>query len=151
MWKNMEFLYLFVVLLSVKYVNCDYKKLLKKSVEDVANKKNKTECDKALNKLLNNVLHPKLDDLWGYKMIDASSSLIPDGFLLGNAGGMGNFEECLDITSKDQTIKGQYCLKLVIPFPGLDRAIIELVLYFTIYTKNFRRVLQSSLTYLIFL
>nr|CAI5840834.1 unnamed protein product [Callosobruchus analis] len=125
-WRNMELFYLFLVLLSVQYVTCGYKELLQRSVEDVVKKENKSECDRALNKLLNNILHPTLDDLWGYKMIDASSSFLPDGFLLGNMGDMGNFEECLDIASKDQTIKGQYCLKVVLPIPGLNRAVKEL-------------------------
>ncbi|CAH1973115.1 unnamed protein product [Acanthoscelides obtectus] len=39
---------------------------------------------------------------------------------------MGNFEECLSIVSKDHTIKGQYCLKLVLPIPNLDKEFKEL-------------------------
>nr|CAH7740352.1 unnamed protein product [Callosobruchus chinensis] len=132
----MDFFCLFLLLLSVKYVNCGFKELLQSSMEDVAEKQNKTKCDEALNRLLNNILHPTLDDLWGYKMIDASSSVIPDGVLLGNVGSMGNFEECLSIISKDRTIEGQYCLKLVIPIPGLDKAITELVLYFMTYSVS---------------
>ncbi|VEN57287.1 unnamed protein product [Callosobruchus maculatus] len=123
----MNYLYIFSVLLLVGYVeSSDYKGLLLRAVENVPKKENKTECDIALINLVNNIFHPTLDDLWGYKMIDASSSLIPDGVLLGNVGSMGNFEECLNIVSKDQMIKGQYCLKLVIPVPGLDEDIKKL-------------------------
>ncbi|KAK4876117.1 hypothetical protein RN001_012539 [Aquatica leii] len=50
-------------------------------------------------------------ELWALKMFDASEKL-PAGFLQGNGGGLGDFDECISLKEDTSvgTIKGKYCL-----------------------------------------
>nr|CAI5836141.1 unnamed protein product [Callosobruchus analis] len=87
-------------------VSCDWVSLYKEAVKDVG--KNPSPCQKAMLKMLANLVLPILDDLWALKMIDATSKF-PSGILNLNLGNMGSFDECINTVSKDGTIKGKYC------------------------------------------
>ncbi|CAH2013355.1 unnamed protein product [Acanthoscelides obtectus] len=92
--------------------SCNWEDLFKEALKDVGTFP--SPCQKAMLRMLGDLIPPKLDDLWALKMID-SASKFPSGLLTGNFGNMGNFKECLDIVSKDGSIKGKYCSKSGLP------------------------------------
>lgn len=48
-------------------------------------------------------------ELWALEMYDANAKL-PSGILRGNIDQFGDFDQCLNIVSRNHTFKGQYCL-----------------------------------------
>uniref|UniRef100_A0AAR5PLN8 Nose resistant-to-fluoxetine protein N-terminal domain-containing protein n=2 Tax=Dendroctonus ponderosae TaxID=77166 RepID=A0AAR5PLN8_DENPD len=75
---------------------------------------------------LNNVTD---DGMWAFKMLD-SSAKVPAGLLKLNLGGwMGDFDQCLEISSERRQIKGKYCLgTLYINIDEASGAVSEILL-----------------------
>ncbi|XP_066146805.1 nose resistant to fluoxetine protein 6-like isoform X2 [Euwallacea fornicatus] len=118
-------IYLFLVVLSTLGYPCFGQAVLVGSghfaedlINQVANSKLKDQirevvsqkCSQQSDWFFENLSNLTDDGVWALQMIDASAK-VPAGILKLNLGGwMGNFEQCLEITSRKYGIKGNYCL-----------------------------------------
>ncbi|XP_050306871.1 nose resistant to fluoxetine protein 6-like [Anthonomus grandis grandis] len=66
-------------------------------------------CVDQLKLFLENLQNSNGDDIWALRMIDASFK-IPSGVLDYNVAWAGRYEQCLNIKSNKEDVKGKYCL-----------------------------------------
>ncbi|XP_066252841.1 LOW QUALITY PROTEIN: nose resistant to fluoxetine protein 6-like [Euwallacea similis] len=103
---------------------------LKDQIREVVSEK----CSQQSDWFFENLGNLTDDGMWALRMIDASAK-IPAGLLKLNLGGwMGNFEQCLEITSSKRGIKGNYCLGTM--YIDIDEVFNSIITVRNIYLKS---------------
>ncbi|CAH1100858.1 unnamed protein product [Psylliodes chrysocephalus] len=105
---------IFVILLAASFfqIGCSHfesrslKEILEYDLDKIGTSK---DCKNSMKLFIKRLHSVRSEDNWAFKMLDATSKL-PQTLISYNVDDLGNFQECIEIESRNDKIMGKYCL-----------------------------------------
>uniref|UniRef100_A0A6P7GAN4 Nose resistant to fluoxetine protein 6-like n=1 Tax=Diabrotica virgifera virgifera TaxID=50390 RepID=A0A6P7GAN4_DIAVI len=109
MENHVRILFLIVIIIVLSLVLGETS--IESTISDVLNKKNvlSERCQQDLKALLQRLHSKEEDNNWASKMIEATSRIAMEESSY-DYGDVGHFEECVRLQSREDNIKGKYCI-----------------------------------------